>query len=98
VREVVPAERATSIYICHRSFRKGNTLSLCERAEHVSIWRLSVRFMKGVGNLLLGFSLMVPLYVARRNEGFLWGAVRATWGFGMICGLVGFRSTAYRSK
>jgi hypothetical protein len=81
-----------------RSFRRGNSLSVCDRRLDGSPLNLGVRASKGIGLIAIGALTIVPVAVLRGKA----AAVRATCeiarGFGMLAGLFGMLYQAYARK
>lgn len=96
--EFTPAERQTVHFIVRRSFRRGNTLSLCDQRLSPRRSTQALRALKGVafiGKGMIGLAIGairrdVPMAIARGSD--------AVTGGGMLAGLFGITYQAYRRR
>ncbi len=94
--EAVGSERLKASYILKLNFRRGNTLSLCDRRLNATALGLTVRALKGYGRLTLGLFALIPLSIARGRRGALEALSSMAQGLGSLTGLSGHVYQAYK--
>ena len=82
VWEIMPEGRRRLLFILKRSFRRGNSLAMCDARMNGDSAQLFVRAAKGVFAIALGIMTLAPFEIAR--------------GAGMLTGLFGFSYQAYK--
>lgn len=95
VREHIPTSRCSLAFTLRRSFRRGNSLAMCDRRLR-GIRGRAIRMAKGVALIVLGIVQIVPFTVM---GGFSAGVTTLTEiarGAGMLAGLVGLSYEPYR--
>jgi succinoglycan biosynthesis protein ExoM len=93
--ESVGAERATAEYILKLNFRRGNTLSLCDRYLSESPFSTALRALKAVILIIRGCVTLPPLALLRGRAGSLVALCDVARGIGAIVGLFGYTYEAY---
>ncbi|WP_400162843.1 glycosyltransferase family 2 protein [Brevibacillus sp. TJ4] len=95
VHEWVPASRTTMSWLLQRSYRYGNTYSLCERDLQQGVLTALLRAAKGIAHIGAGIVLLVPGVFGRRV--WLIKSLRSIClGAGMVNGVMGRRYEEYR--
>lgn len=93
--EFVGAERLSTAYILKLNFRRGNTLSLCDR--HLGGRRvLATRAVKALGRIALGTARFLPGVLRRGRIGAVGASCDIALGLGALAGLFGYTYNAYR--
>ena len=94
--EFVGAERLSASYILKLNFRRGNTLSLCDR--HLGGRRrvLATRAVKAFGRIALGSVRFFPSALRRGRSGAVAASCDIALGLGALAGLFGYTYNAYR--
>ena len=96
--EFTPAERRTVRFIMLRSFRRGNTLSLCDQRLSPHLATQVLRALKGVAFIGKGI-IGLAIGAARRDVSVVIArASDAVTGGGMLAGLFGMTYQAYRRR
>jgi len=92
--ESVGAERLSAAYILKLNFRRGNTLSLCDR--HLGgRARLATRALKAYARIALGCAMLAPFALLRGRTGALRALCDVALGLGAFAGLLGYTYNAY---
>ncbi len=92
--ESLGAERSTVTYVLKLNFRRGNTLSLCDR--HMGgRRRLAMRGIKAYARVVLGSATLVPFTLLRGRRGAVAALCNVALGLGAMAGLFGFTYNAY---
>jgi succinoglycan biosynthesis protein ExoM len=94
--EPVPPARLRASYLLTLNYRRGNTLSLIDRAVHADRRALAVRAAKASARVVLGLVLLVPLSLARGRCGAMHALSNIARGAGAFAGLAGYTYHAYR--
>jgi glycosyltransferase involved in cell wall biosynthesis len=94
VRESLAAERLTVRFNLRRAFRRGNSLSFCERRLNPTARMAAVRSVKAAALIGLGL-LRMPVGAARDESALVRYACDIARGAGMLAGLVGRTYEAY---
>jgi glycosyltransferase involved in cell wall biosynthesis len=94
--EPVERDRLSVDYLLRLHFRRGNTLSLCDRRLNGSARGLFVRAAKGTARVLLGVLGLLPLLVVRGREGAVEALGSVAAGLGSLTGLFGHVYQAYK--
>ena len=98
VRETIPPGRLSIGFNLMRSFRRGNSLSVCDRRLDGSPLNLGVRASKGIGLIAIGALTIVPLAVLRGKASAVRSSCEIARGVGMLAGLFGMLYQAYARK
>jgi succinoglycan biosynthesis protein ExoM len=93
--EWVGPERLSAAYILKLNFRRGNTLSICDRRLHGSAFGLSMRAAKGTARLLLGLYTLFPMALVRGRGGAVRALCNIAQGLGALTGLAGHIHQGY---
>jgi GT2 family glycosyltransferase len=96
VTEEVPTSRVNTRWLLRRSYRMGNTLSLCLRDLADSPARRVRRAVNGIWKIVSGL-LQVALAIGRGRAALVLALQRITYGAGLLSGLVGVRFEEYRT-
>jgi succinoglycan biosynthesis protein ExoM len=92
--EFVGAERLSASYILKLNFRRGNTLSLCDR--HLGgVRAVAVRPLKACARIALGSAMLAPKTIRRGRSGAVAALCDIALGLGALAGLVGYTYNAY---
>lgn len=92
--EFVGAERLSASYILKLNFRRGNTLSLCDR--HLGGRRaIALRPLKACARIALGCVTFVPKTIRRGRSGAVAALCNVALGLGALAGLFGYTYNAY---
>jgi|GEM_PF-640326 len=94
--ETIGAERLRASYLVKLSYRRGNTLTYCDRRLHGSFTGLTIRALKACGRLALGWATLVPLAVLRGRSGALGAVCNIAQGLGSLAGLLGHIYDGYK--
>jgi succinoglycan biosynthesis protein ExoM len=95
--EIFPPARRSVGFMLKRSFRRGNSLAVCELRLRSDAKMLALRALKGFAVIALGFVQMLPLAVLRGgSRGAVASASEIARGAGMLAGLAGVSYQAYR--
>ncbi len=92
--ETLGAERSTVSYVLKLNFRRGNTLSLCDR-QMGGRRRLAMRGIKAYARVALGSATLVPFTLLRGRRGAVAALCNLALGLGAVAGLFGFTYHAY---
>jgi GT2 family glycosyltransferase len=95
--EWIPETRTRAGWILRRSFRQGNTWSLCERVLEPGLRVLGVRIAKGLGRIGLGI-LLLPLSPFGGRAAVVRVLRQMSYGTGNLVGLAGVRYEEYRTS
>jgi succinoglycan biosynthesis protein ExoM len=94
--EIIPPERLTARHMLRRSFRMGNTISLCDRKLYGTFPVIALRALKG-GAFVLRGTLRFMLPALRRDKaGMVMSACEVARGWGMLVGLFGRTLLEYK--
>jgi succinoglycan biosynthesis protein ExoM len=93
--ESVGAERVSATYIMKLNFRRGNTLSLCDRHLRKGPTTVVARAFKAGSLIARGFITLVPLALLRGRTGSVIALCDVARGFGALGGLCGYIYQAY---
>ncbi|MBV9646475.1 MAG: glycosyltransferase [Candidatus Eremiobacteraeota bacterium] len=96
--EDVPPERRSLQFVLSRSFRRGTTLSICDRRLKGTAGALVLRAAKGAAHLVIGVAKAVTLGMLQGPDGIVGGSLQAVRGAGMLAGLAGAHPQAYRRE
>jgi succinoglycan biosynthesis protein ExoM len=96
VWEHLPEERLSLGFILKRSFRRGNSLALCDRRLRHTPRGLAIRAAKGLVLIALGIVQIVAFAVLRRGTAAIAQSSEIARGAGMLAGLFGLSYHAYR--
>ena len=94
--EDTPPQRRSLRFVLVRSFRRGNTLAICDRRIYGRVRATTWRSFKGLATIVRGFGKAVNAARSRNASGAVDGACDAMSGLGMLCGLLGVTYQAYR--
>jgi succinoglycan biosynthesis protein ExoM len=94
--ESVGAERLNAAYVLKMNYRRGNTLSLCDRRIDPSALRLTLRACKAYARFALGCASLLPLGLTRGRIGLMRALCNIALGLGALGGLFGHTYHAYR--
>lgn len=93
--ESMSGERLTASYILQLNFRRGNTLSLCDRRLCGSVWTSAIRALKASGCIARGWATLIPYALVRGRAGALTALCDVARGFGALTGLAGHKYCMY---
>jgi succinoglycan biosynthesis protein ExoM len=96
--EMMPADRMSFGFAVGRNFRKGSTLSICDRRIDGSAGIVAVRVAKACGLAVIGSIMAVASAIRRRNADLVRAACDVARGVGMIAGLFGVSNQPYRRQ
>jgi succinoglycan biosynthesis protein ExoM len=94
--ETIGPERLKAAYILKLYFRRGNTLTFCDRRLKGTAGSVLVRAVKGYGRIVLGVVLLLPLTLARGRAGGMSALCNVAHGLGSLSGLTGHVYHAYK--
>jgi hypothetical protein len=94
--ETIGAERLRASYLVKLSYRRGNTLTFCDRRLRGGSSGLTIRALKAFGRLALGWIALVPLAVVRGRAGALAAVCNIAQGLGSLAGLFGHIYDGYK--
>ena len=94
--EGVPYTRINAAYLLKLSFRRGNTLTFCDRRLRGTRAVFVSRAIKSGLRSVLGVVTLIPLTVARGRTGALMALCNIAHGMGGLSGLGGHIYRAYR--
>lgn len=94
--EDTPPQRRSLRFLLIRSFRRGNTLALCDRRIYGRLRATAWRSLKGLATIARGFGKAINGARSCDASGAVDGACDAMSGLGMLCGLFGVTYQAYR--
>jgi hypothetical protein len=95
---MMPADRMSFGFAVGRNFRKGSTLSICDRRIDGSAGIVAVRVAKACGLAVIGSIMAVASAIRRRNADLVRAACDVARGVGMIAGLFGVSNQPYRRQ
>jgi succinoglycan biosynthesis protein ExoM len=95
VFEAVGPERLRASYFIRLNFRRGNTLSICDRRLRGNLAGLLFRAVKSYARFALGGAGLVPLAVVRGRAGGVAALCDMARGLGSMYGLLGYVYRAY---
>jgi glycosyltransferase involved in cell wall biosynthesis len=95
VRESLAPNRLSVRFNLARAYRRGNSLSFCERRLRPGVATVAVRALKAVGWIAVGL-LKMPVSLGKDEIGVVTGACDVASGLGMLAGLMGRMYQAYR--
>ena len=93
--ESVGDERATASYILKLNFRRGNTLSLCDRYMSDRFSTILVRTCKALGLIARGGVTLIPYSVMRGKSASILALCDVARGVGALAGIAGYTYNAY---
>jgi succinoglycan biosynthesis protein ExoM len=93
--ESVGTERATSAYILRLNFRRGNTLSLCDRHFSKRATTVATRALKAGVLIARGCIALLPYTLLRGRAGLFIALCDVSRGLGALYGVVGYTYKAY---
>jgi GT2 family glycosyltransferase len=94
--ERLEPERLTAPYILRLYFRRGNTLTLCDRRLNHRVMALAARALKGGARVFVGLGMLVPMVCVRGRAGALRALCDIVHGLGSLSGLAGHIYQGYR--
>ena len=94
--EDLPAERQSLRFVFKRSFRRGNTLALCDRRLMGRLLATPTRFLKALVSIARGAAKIIYSIVRRDASRAIDGACDVVSACGMISGVAGLTYQAYR--
>ena len=94
--EILPPERRSLGFTLKRSFRRGNSLAICDLRLRGDAGRMMLRALKGVAIVAIGVVQVVPFAVLRGTAAAVASASEIARGAGMLAGLIGVSYQAYR--
>lgn len=89
VHEWVPPLRVTEQWLIQRSYRIGNTQSICALLMRRSIWTLLGRFARAIRDISLGTVGIIPATMFGKDR-VVACKLKIARGAGMLMGLVGY--------
>lgn len=95
VRESLPPDRLSVRFNLARAYRRGNSLSFCERRLRPGTATVALRAVKAVGWIGVGL-LKMPVSLGKDEANVVNGACDVASGLGMLAGLMGRMYQAYR--
>jgi succinoglycan biosynthesis protein ExoM len=93
--ESVGAERATAAYILKLNFRRGNTLSLCDRHLSKRAATIVSRAIKAALLIVRGSITLLPYSLVRGRTGSVTALCDVARGLGALGGMLGYTYEAY---
>lgn len=96
-RELASAERFTPLFILKLNFRRGNTLTLCDRRLGGKRM-LALRAAKAYARLSLGCAALGPRALLRGRTGALEAACDIARALGSFAGLLGYTYSPYQRR
>ena len=93
--EGVPHTRISAAYLLKLNFRRGNTLTFCDRRLHGTRAVFLNRALKAGLRSVLGIATLIPLTIARGRTGALMALCNVAHGMGGLSGLNGHIYQAY---
>ncbi len=93
--ESIGAERATAAYILKLNFRRGNTLSLCDRHLSNGAATVTIRALKAGALISRGCISLLPYTFVRGRAGFIIALCDVVRGLGELVGVFGYTYKAY---
>jgi glycosyltransferase involved in cell wall biosynthesis len=93
--ESMSAERLTATYILQLNFRRGNTLSLCDRRLDGRARAFALRALKACARIGRGCATLVPGMLLRGRTGAVRALSDVAHGLGGFAGLFGHTYQAY---
>ena len=93
--ERVPHTRINAAYLLKLYFRRGNTLTFCDRRLRGTRAVMVVRAIKAGLRSVLGFATLIPFTIARGRTGALMALCNVAHGMGGLSGLSGHIYHAY---
>ncbi|HEY4442540.1 MAG TPA: glycosyltransferase [Candidatus Elarobacter sp.] len=97
--EIVAPARLTAGYLLRRSFRRGNTMWMCDRHIHGrSVGMLARRVAFGAGRISVGLALLPPRAVRYGTAGIVRSLCDVARGSGTLAGALGITYLAYRRR
>lgn len=94
VHESVPASRATLPWLLRRSYRVGNSYTLCELALNPSPKTAVKRAIKGIGRIIQGL-VLTPIAALRGRHQLVQSLQNICFGSGTLAAVVGTRYEIY---
>jgi hypothetical protein len=94
--ETVGLERLRASYLVKLSYRRGNTLTFCDRRLRGSVTGLTIRALKACGRVALGWATLAPLALLRGRAGALGAVCNIAQGVGSLAGLFGHVYDGYK--
>jgi glycosyltransferase involved in cell wall biosynthesis len=93
--EWVGPERLSASYLLRLSFRRGNTLTICDRRLNGTVAGLATRALKGCARLSLGLATLLPRSLIQGRAGAMRALCDMAQGFGSLTGLAGHIHQGY---
>jgi succinoglycan biosynthesis protein ExoM len=93
--EYLPASRRSLSTILKRSFRRGGSLTDCDRRTEGSFRKMLLRLAKGSGLVILGFAKVMPILLACGAATAVVTLCEIARGLGMLAAFIGVRYEAY---
>jgi succinoglycan biosynthesis protein ExoM len=93
--ESVAANRLNALYILQLNFRRGNTLSLCDRRLDGRARTLAARVLKACARIARGGATLLPRALLRGRTGAVTALCDVAHGLGGLAGLFGHTYQAY---
>jgi len=94
--EIFPPARQSLGFLLKRSFRRGNSLAVCDLRLQKNSRGLALRALKGIAIVALGLLGLVPLTLVRGVTAAVGTSSEIARGAGMLAGLIGVSYQAYR--
>lgn len=95
VEHVLP-DRLNLRYLLRRSYRRGNTLAICDRKIQPGEGWQVIRTAKGGGRIVVGVASLIPRFLTQGRAGGAWALSDIVRGWGMLVGLAGKTVLEYR--
>ena len=96
VWEILPPARRSTAFILKRSFRRGNSLAICDLRLNRTARGLATRAAKGVAVIALGLVRIFPMTLLGGRPAAIKNSSEIARGAGMLAGLLGHSYRAYR--
>jgi succinoglycan biosynthesis protein ExoM len=93
--ESVGTDRATAGYVLKLNFRRGNTLSLCDRYLSEHGLAMAARALKAVTLVARGCITLIPYSIFRGQAGCVIALCDVARGLGALGGVLGYTYEAY---
>jgi succinoglycan biosynthesis protein ExoM len=96
--ETIGSDRLRASYLLRLNFRRGNTLSICDRRLNGNAIGLLTRALKSNARVAFGLLSLLPLAATRGRAGVVLALCDIARGLGALCGLAGHTYNAYERK
>ena len=93
--EFTPPARRSFRFVLQRSFRRGNSLSKCDRRMYGTARQTALRAFKGAAFTARGMAVLAPATFFRGASGFVGACCEVASGLGMLAGLFGVTYQPY---